>query len=136
MKKPHIIIGFAVVALLFAVVLSVLSALTKSSWKVNATANINQAAASVQIYKREYGQYPQIMEAAFEWGNTARDKELAKLPGCPDSHYELNVLSNGFALSVVRLPGLLRKEWRVTEEFVDGKAVFDNNAVTDKQREK
>lgn len=125
MKKPIVLICFLVIACAFVIGVSVFSALSKSSWKVNATANINQAAASVRIYKRQYGEYPQTMAAAFDWGNSARDKELAQLPGCPDSRYELRALSNGFALGVVRSPGLLRSEWRVVKEFVEEKGELD-----------
>jgi hypothetical protein len=99
----------------------VFNALSHSSWNTNAAANINQAAASVRIYKMEYGEYPKTMAEAFGWNNTRRANELAILPGCPDSHYELRVLSNGFALAVVRPGGVFRSEWKVSRDFMEGR---------------
>ena len=119
MKKLLLLTSCVVVVLVFLVAASIFNTLWCSSWKTNATSNINEAAASIRVYKMEYGKYPQTMAEAFDWMNTPRAKELATLPGCPDSHYEFQVLSNGFALAVVRSVGVFRSEWRVSQEFAE-----------------
>jgi hypothetical protein len=120
MSKPlRIALGVLVVALVCVPAAIVFQDVKKSAWTQNAESNIRDSAVLIRVYRKENGSYPKSMAEVFDGSDFPSAKKLAGLVGCPNSHYEYHVVSNGFALDVVRSHGVFRSEWRVSQKFVE-----------------
>ena len=95
----------------------IVNGVRRYAWTVNADRNIHDAGVIVQTYRRDNGDSPKSLTEAFDWVDYPFKTNVAVLRGCPDSHYEYKIASNGFCITIVRTSAWFRSEWKVEQEF-------------------